>query len=134
LQKICIMEKWLDKLRKNGYRTTRSRREILRVLTFHETPLTPRQIREKIPQKIPDLSTIYRDLTLFEELEIVESIFTPLGNFYEMKDTPHHSHLICSFCHRVICVPCPLGKDDYPEHQVIFWGECDKCKKQRRER
>lgn len=128
------MGNWLKKLKEKGYRTTRTRKEILRVLTFHPVPLTPRQIREEIPQRVPDLSTIYRDLTLFEELKIVESIFTPQGSFYEIKRPAHHSHLICPSCYQINCIPCPLRQEEYLKHQVIFWERCKNCKSQGREK
>lgn len=122
------MDMFLSKLREEGYRRTKSRMEILKVLNTHKTPLTPRQIQKEISQKNPDLSTIYRDLNLFEKLNIVERVFTPVGNFYEIKGDSHHGYLICPSCHRISYVPCPLMGKNYPRHQVIFWEICEKCR------
>ena len=112
-------------VKEKGYRETGSRRKIIRVLSNKGHPLTPREIREAIKGKPPDLSTVYRDLSLFEKLRIVRTIYTPQGTYYELRDKSHHGHLFCTGCLKVFCVPCPLPEDK--PHQLLYWGKCNEC-------
>jgi len=120
------MERYIKTIKEKGYRNTSSRRKILKILFTSSRPLTPKNIKELIGEPSPDLSTIYRDLEVFQKAEIVNPIYTPLGTFFELKKKGHHGHLLCQNCQRLFCVPCPL-KEEKP-HQLLYWGKCEECR------
>ena len=86
-------------LRRADQRYTSSRRRLVAALQAGDGPLTITQIvaaDDSLPQ-----STIYRNLTILEEADIVTRIVTS-DDFarYELAEhlTEHHHHLICSNC------------------------------------
>ena len=86
-------------LRRASQRYTNSRRRIVAALQVGDGPLTITQIvaaDDSLPQ-----STVYRNLTILEEADIVTRIVTS-DDFarYELAEhlTEHHHHLICSNC------------------------------------
>lgn len=86
-------------LRKADHRYTSGRRRLIAALKTSEGPLTITQIVAAdgtLPQ-----STVYRNLTVLEEVGAVTRIVTS-DEFsrYELAEhlTEHHHHLICSSC------------------------------------
>lgn len=86
-------------LRRVNQRYTSSRRRLVAALQAGDGPLTITQIvaaDDSLPQ-----STIYRNLTILEDADIVTRIVTS-DDFarYELAErlTEHHHHLICSTC------------------------------------
>ncbi len=86
-------------LRRADQRYTSSRRRIVAALQAGDGPLTITQILaadDSLPQ-----STVYRNLSILEEAEVVTRIVTS-DDFarYELAEhlTEHHHHLICSSC------------------------------------
>ncbi|MFT5204436.1 MAG: Fur family ferric uptake transcriptional regulator [Candidatus Aldehydirespiratoraceae bacterium] len=86
-------------LQRANQRYTSGRRRLVAALQAGDGPLTITQIvaaDDSLPQ-----STIYRNLTILEEADIVTRIVTS-DDFarYELAEhlTEHHHHLICSNC------------------------------------
>ncbi|MBT5138936.1 MAG: transcriptional repressor [Acidimicrobiaceae bacterium] len=86
-------------LRQADQRYTSSRRRLVAALQAGDGPLTITQIvaaDDTLPQ-----STVYRNLSILEEADIVTRIVTS-DDFarYELAEhlTEHHHHLICSNC------------------------------------
>lgn len=86
-------------LRRADQRYTDGRRRLVAALQAGEGPLTMAQIMgadDTLPQ-----SSVYRNLTILEEVGIVTRIVTT-GDFarYELAEdlTEHHHHLICTNC------------------------------------
>lgn len=86
-------------LRKEDHRYTSGRRRLVAALQASDRPLTITQIVAAdgtLPQ-----STVYRNLTILEEVGAVTRIVTS-DEFsrYELAEhlTEHHHHLICSNC------------------------------------
>jgi Fur family transcriptional regulator, ferric uptake regulator len=86
-------------LRRANQRYTSSRRRLVAALQAGDGPLTITQIvaaDASLPQ-----STVYRNLTILEDADIVTRIVTT-DDFarYELAEhlTEHHHHLICSTC------------------------------------
>ncbi len=86
-----------------NHRYTTSRKRLVAALQAGEGPLTITQIVEA--EKSLPQSTIYRNLTILEEANVVTRIVTN-DDFarYELAEhlTEHHHHLICSDCGHVI--------------------------------
>ena len=94
-------------------------------------------------QGYPTLSfdTIYRNLTLFTDMNILET--TELGGerkyrFQCSKDGHHHHHLICLSCGKTENIPdCPY-EDRLKElpgfkitgHKFEVYGYCSDCEKE----
>jgi Fe2+ or Zn2+ uptake regulation protein len=86
-------------LRKAEQRYTTSRRRLVAALQAGTGPLTITEI-VAVDNALPQ-STVYRNLTILEEADVVTRIVTT-GEFarYELAEhlTEHHHHLICSTC------------------------------------
>ncbi len=86
-------------LRRAEQRYTTGRRRLVAALHNGEGPLTLGQIMAAEPT-LPQ-SSVYRNLTILEEVGIVTRIVTN-GDFarYELAEnlTEHHHHLICTNC------------------------------------
>ena len=68
-------------------------------------------IYAQLKPEIPDLSlgTVYRNLSLFKEQGVIQSLGTVKGVERFDGDTHSHVHFICNACHRV---------DDLPEMEI----------------
>jgi len=135
------IQKNLQLIALSGHRLTKPREEILAVLT--ETPLSATQIFDKLKFKNFDfdLTTIYRTLELFCQLNIVSKIhFDDQTVRYEVASThSHHHHLICESCGSVEDIPLSennllkqvetKSKFKINRHHLEFFGFCVHCQK-----
>ena len=85
------------------------------------------------------LATVYRTLSLFRELGLVNEM--RLGEiccYYEIKQSPEHQHLVCKGCGKVLEIQNPhfqkLVKSVQREHgfrvikaQLFLEGYCPEC-------
>ncbi len=131
----------LQSLKENGYKYTGKREGMIRIFDREGRYLSAKEILEFMQQEYPDLSfdTIYRNLTLFEELEIVEC--TDLGGERKYRircnTSDHHHHLICLTCGKTKHISaCPMDKmvsvqtaNDFQiiGHKFEIYGYCTKC-------
>ncbi len=86
------------------------------------------------------LATVYRNLRLYKELELVDEIrLDEIHCYYEIKRLPEHYHLVCTACGRVIEFESPLitglvaevqQRSDFQASRVVLRleGCCRKCK------
>ena len=93
-----------ERLRSRGYRLTPQRELVLRAVEKlgHATP-------DEVLQEVHsgstavNISTIYRNLELLEELGLVRhSHITDRAPTYHSTSTPQHVHLVCRHCHSII--------------------------------
>jgi Fe2+ or Zn2+ uptake regulation protein len=90
----------LDVLKNHGYRLTKARRELLKVVKGY--PMTVQEIYSTLRKKKIDidLASVYRSLELFVEMGVVHII--QLGEDkkrYELIESDnHHHHLVCNTC------------------------------------
>lgn len=135
----------LDRLRAKGYKITPQRRAVLQAFSNCRPFPTAQQICETVRQQQPDVSldTVYRNLALLTELDIVHEIFRNSGNVYELAEAEHHHHhLVCTECGRTECIDvCPMT-DAYEQeaakkgfqitgHIFEFYGLCQKCQEKK---
>jgi len=60
-------------------------------------------VKNYSPKLKTGIATIYRTLNLLEENDIVNSLtFGKLGKKYELGNKPHHDHLICDVCLKIM--------------------------------
>ena len=132
----------LERLREKGYKITPQRRAVLTAFDSCGPFPTVQQLQAKVRKLQPDVSldTIYRNLTLLTELDIVHEIHRPSGNVYELvRPGHHHHHLICTECGKTECIDiCPMNKIYEKEaekrgflvtgHVFEFYGICWSCR------
>ena len=128
-------------LKENGYKITRPRRAVIRVVTSSLDYLTPIAIYEKAREEHPDvgLVTVYRTLEVLNRLGLVCELHGGHNSRGYTIGTPeHHHHLICSNCHQVVAFArCGLeevqrGLADetgfrIDDHRLEFTGICPAC-------
>ena len=135
-------ENGLATLRAKGYKITPQRRAVLEALEAGGQFSAAQQVLEIVREKQPDVSldTIYRNLTLLRDLNIVHEIVRPSGNVYEIiSEGHHHHHLICTECGKMECIDiCPMNEIYEKEaashgflvtgHVFEFYGLCWSCR------
>jgi Fe2+ or Zn2+ uptake regulation protein len=130
-----------EALRKHGYRLTPQRHMILMVIQEAGEHLSVDQITERVQQRNPyvSLSTIYRTLELFKNLNLVRECHLPGGQpRYETAEGNAHHHLTCRRCYNTIHLDETLLGDlhellhkQYHFHNLTLnltaIGYCDSC-------
>jgi len=130
-------QKNLQLIAQTGHRLTKPREQILATISY--SPLSATQIFDQLKQKhfTIDLTTIYRTLELFCQLNIVQKVhFDDQVVRYEAMDT-HHHHLICEKCGAIEDIPLSekgllkqvesKSKFKINRHNLEFFGSCIHC-------
>lgn len=92
----------VEELRTRGYRVTQPRRAVWDVLRHADGHLTVEQVTTRIGDAGADvdLASVYRTLSLFEELGLVRT--SRLGDSeagrWELMHPDEHFHLLCEVC------------------------------------
>ena len=105
---LYMIDKLRQKLQDTGYSLTKPRLTVFGAL---QSPV-PRSMRQLVVslEGIVDRASIYRTVALFEELGIVVRVQQGWKYKLELSDdfTPHHHHLSCTNCQRIISFKEPL--------------------------
>lgn len=134
-------EEWREKLRARGQRLT-AQRELVLAAVEKLGHATPDEVLTEVHKssKAVSLSTIYRTLTLLEELDLVRHAhLQDRAPTYHSVTSPPHAHTVCRSCRNVQEVP-PSALDplvgalsdaqgftvDIP-HLTVF-GICEACR------
>jgi Fur family transcriptional regulator, ferric uptake regulator len=95
----------VDELRTRGYRVTRPRRAVWEVLREAEGHLTVDEVTARIVAagEEVDLASVYRTLSLFEQLELarVSRLGDSEAGRWELMHPDEHFHLLCEVCGEV---------------------------------
>ncbi len=139
-----LLDKFKQLLKENSLKYTRQREAVLRVLYNNEEHFSPEALYNAVKEAYPKLNvgiaTVYRTLNLLEESGIVTSIsFGAQGKKFEIATKPHHDHMICRHCSKII-----EFKDDVIEkkqnsiarkfnfkltgHLMQLYGICSECR------
>ncbi|MFT8362514.1 MAG: Fur family transcriptional regulator [Sporolactobacillus sp.] len=125
-------------LKAKGYKHTDKREDILELFEKKGGYLSAKDIQFSLRDAYPGISfdTIYRNLSLFENLSILEETELDGEKLFQFHCTEsHHHHLICLRCGRTKTIDtCPmqdLSQLD-PEflvtgHKFEIYGYCHDC-------
>ncbi|WP_439425649.1 Fur family transcriptional regulator [Oenococcus alcoholitolerans] len=128
-------------LRKNGYKLTKQRQELLDYLSdFRQHYTSLADIDKYMRGKFSNMSheTAYRNVKEFEDIGIVEELTVDQKRFVKYQcdfDHPHHHHFICRGCGLVqeidlepIIKKAPELKGYKVEsHDFSLFGLCPNC-------
>ncbi|GAX89967.1 Fur family transcriptional regulator [Effusibacillus lacus] len=134
------VEQALQLLKEEGYKFTGKREQMIRIFDREKRYLSAKDILEYMQEDYPGLSydTIYRNLTLFENMGILEA--TELGGEriyrFRCSTDEHHHHLICLSCGKARHIKsCPLdamlgepAEFTITGHKFEIYGYCTDCK------
>jgi Fur family ferric uptake transcriptional regulator len=90
----------LDLLRGRGLRMTPQRRAVLAEVMGTEGHISPSLIARRVRERVPGVnaSTVYRTLTLLEQLGVLSHAHLESGAEYHHSSQSQHVHLTCSRC------------------------------------
>jgi Fur family ferric uptake transcriptional regulator len=127
-----------------GLKATTQRLELLRILATNHKPMTLKEIVKKMKGESAHEVTLYRMLSSFTELGIVNQIdFGANVPYFELVDREHdHHHIVCIKCKKVTdFVGCEVDKlikkaltqakdfQSVSKHSFELFGLCKKCAK-----
>ncbi|GAB6933137.1 Fur family transcriptional regulator [Calditerricola satsumensis] len=131
----------LARLKEHGYKYTGKREKMVHIFARETRYLTARDVLAYMQEEYPRVSfdTIYRNLSLFERLGILESTELDGEKHYRFACAGaerHHHHLICTGCGKTIAIDlCPmdavLGQPKgftITGHKFEIYGYCDDCR------
>ena len=121
---------------------TSSRIEILEVILSFPCPFSAKDLHNKLKGHSVDLSTIYRNLSLFEKHGLVKLVSRIKREKYYSNNCTHnplHPHFHCKECGRLFCLS-PFTFEDtkqllqlvhrnfhIDDVRVTFVGSCPEC-------
>jgi Fe2+ or Zn2+ uptake regulation protein len=119
-------------IQKAGYKLTKPRLLVLKVLEKDHKPLSAKSIHTKLQKKV-DLASIYRIICLFQKLEILFEERINAKRYYYLAKKQHH-HIICRICGYAECIPCHhlfsrITNFSDILHKLSLSGICTKCSK-----
>ncbi len=132
----------LKVLRKSEYKITPQRKSIIQVLIENNTSLISIEtlfMRTKELYGKTNISTIYRNLEILENLNLIYKVIDEGTSLYKLNcsHNGHHHHLICKNCGKTETIDfCPmetlqqLSKEkefNLEDHKLELYGTCKKC-------
>ncbi len=105
---------------------TTSRKAILEVLSNSSKPLCYEEIKFSINM---DKATFYRNITKFEEENIIDSFESnDKKRYFEMKKSKH-AHFICTNCSKIECLHEDFNFKliNHKIENIIIKGICPNC-------
>ncbi|MFD2616742.1 Fur family transcriptional regulator [Terrilactibacillus laevilacticus] len=126
-------------LKEKGYKHTDKREDILQLFENSNGYISAKDIQTALKSTYPGLSfdTIYRNLSLFVDMNILETTELNGEKMYQFYCSHHHHHhFICLKCGKTHSIDvCPMesihGLDPnfvVTGHKFEIYGYCKECK------
>lgn len=129
-------------LKAKNLRVTKQRKQILQILEIENNPISAEEIYNKLKDlSNMDLSTIYRNLNILEDKNILLKTTNIDGiSYYQLNNDQHKHFVTCNICHKKFLIEnCPIHElEDSIEketgfkitgHNFEFTGICPACQK-----
>lgn len=118
-----ILQSFRTFLTTHGYRLTASRETVFKLLLHAAEPQSMRELITKAGSSV-DRVSVYRTVELFEKLDIVHRIYIGWKYRLELSDEfiPHHHHLSCLGCGKMIDIAGEEHLDEYVKSIAIKYG------------
>lgn len=136
---LKALDQALEQLREKGHKSTKTRRALIEILLRDHGPFSIEELQKRVSEDC-DIATVYRNMSLFESLSLVQPVEFGDGLArYEWSGVghEHHHHIICQRCHQVeqleYCFVRELEKlvrqRGYTQvsHRMEFYGLCQAC-------
>lgn len=134
-----MLDKFKQTLKQAGYSVTKSRMTVFGALQGPK-PKTMHELTESLNGVI-DRASVYRSVNLFEKLGVVNRIQHGWKYRIELSDSfvPHHHHMTCTNCQRVISFDESAGFElmiekiaakngfSMKSHNLEIYGLCAIC-------
>lgn len=115
-----------DLTKKKNIKLTTARKAILEILVESNKPVCYEDVKDKLAM---DKATFYRNITKFEEENIINSFESnDKKRYFEIQKTKH-AHFICNTCSQIQCIHEKLDFE-LQGHQIdniIIKGICPNC-------
>lgn len=124
-----------------GYRLTKQRRAVLKVLQSTISHPEANSIYEKVRKEIPHVSlgTIYRTLGILKEVGLLRELDYGSSLSHYDANAENHPHIVCTNCGRIDDLQSPLPDNleeqaskatDFliTDHRLEFYGLCPHCR------
>lgn len=130
-------------LLEHGVRKTKAREQMLQLMADFDRPMEAQELFEELQHRHGEdgiwLSTVYRNLELFLQKHIVQSI-SPIDSdslLYRLELHGHRHYAVCERCHEEIALDmCPIHEIveqlkqqgfQATAHRLEVFGICSKC-------
>ncbi|MDQ7047802.1 MAG: transcriptional repressor [Sulfurovum sp.] len=112
-------------IRDKNIKLTTARVKLLEILKAADKPLCYEEIKNDISM---DKATFYRNISKFEEEDILNAFESnDKKRYFELKLTPH-AHFVCVQCNKVECVKnIDIALVNYEINNIIINGKCPSC-------
>lgn len=122
------MAKISELLEGKDFKLTSARKKLLEIFIASSRPLSYEDIKSDITM---DKATFYRNITRFEEENIINAIEShDKKRYFEIKQKPH-AHFVCTKCNGVECIKSGIyvSLQEHIIQNVIVQGICPTCKR-----
>jgi len=140
MQMTTNQEEMSRRLNTKGYRLTKQRLEVLKVLQSTKSHPNANWIYEKVSKEIPHISlgTIYRTLGILKETGLLRELDHGSSPSHYDANTENHPHIVCTNCGRIddLLLPLPHKLEEQAskvtdflitDHRLEFYGLCPHC-------
>ncbi len=140
-----LLVKFKDILKHNNLKFTKQREVVLKTMYNNDDHFSPESLyillKESYPELNVGIATVYRTLNLLEDSDMVTSLsFGSSGKKFELGNKPHHDHMICKSCDKIIEFEDDEIENRQEEiakkygfkltsHMMQLYGVCKKCRK-----
>jgi Fur family zinc uptake transcriptional regulator len=136
---MAMAEAMLNRMAEQGMRITEQRKAMVALFTDRDGYLSAKDVYQQLERTYAGLSfdTIYRNLRVMVEMEILEQINLEDGIKFRAhcSDHHHHHHFICTACEKTYPYDfCPMGAEiEAPDgfkvvkHKFEIFGLCKSC-------